>query len=170
MGQAIECELSGGSRVSGELPASNFPATSRAPRLPFSSLGKCSGSILFWHMSLPSGMELIPAELFLIRDGPLGGASGCVRGGPGAVREADAPADGLHLESGRRNFLTALQRAEPARFCEERRASCCIFFSFFFLPCQAAARLMNPLAQGGTSCFGFSQSRRQLSAQRRRGD
>lgn len=26
-------------------------------------------------------MELIPAELFLIRDGPLGGASGCVDGG-----------------------------------------------------------------------------------------
>lgn len=31
----------------------------------------------------------------------------------GAVREADAPADGLHLESGRRNFLTGLQWAEP---------------------------------------------------------
>lgn len=25
-------------------------------------------------------MEVIPAELFLIRDGPLGGASGCVDG------------------------------------------------------------------------------------------
>lgn len=30
----------------------------------------------------------------------------------GAVWGADAPADGLHLESGRRNFLTGLQWAE----------------------------------------------------------
>lgn len=31
----------------------------------------------------------------------------------GAMREADAPADGLHLDSGRRNFLTGLQWVEP---------------------------------------------------------
>lgn len=67
-------------------------------------------SIPFWHISLPNSMELIPAELFLIRDGPLGGTLGVVEG---SLREADALTDGLHLESGRRNFLTGLQWVEP---------------------------------------------------------
>lgn len=65
----------------------------------------------FGCVSVPNGMELISTELFLIRDGPLGGASLC---GPrtGTGKELSVPADGLHLVLGRNNFLTVLLQSE----------------------------------------------------------
>lgn len=65
----------------------------------------------FGCVSVPNGMELISTELFLIRDGPLGGASLC---GPrtGTGKELSVPADGLHLVLGRNNSLTVLLRSE----------------------------------------------------------
>lgn len=62
----------------------------------------------FGCISVPNGMELISTELFLIRDGPLGGASVCgLQTGTG---RNCVPADGLHLVFGRNNFLTVLLR------------------------------------------------------------
>ena len=66
----------------------------------------------FGCMSVPNGMELISTELFLIKDGPLGGTLVC---GPWARtgKELSFLADGLNLVLGRNNFLK-------------------VFFSFFF--------------------------------------
>lgn len=52
-------------------------------------------------------MELIFTELFLIKDGPLEGSLVCgLLAGTG--KELSVPADGLHLELNRHNFLTGL--------------------------------------------------------------
>lgn len=60
---------------------------------------------------LPNGMELISTQLFLIRDGPPSGSSVC---GPwtGTEEELSAPADVLHLQSSRNNFVTVLLRSK----------------------------------------------------------
>lgn len=63
----------------------------------------------FGCISVPNGMELISTELFLIRDGPPGGASLCGLGA-GTGKELSVPADGLHLVLGSNNFLTVLLR------------------------------------------------------------
>lgn len=65
----------------------------------------------FGCISVPNDMELISTELFLIRDGPLGGASVC---GPWTrtAKEPSVLADGVHLVLDRNNFLTVLFRSK----------------------------------------------------------
>jgi len=65
----------------------------------------------FGCISVPNGMELISTELFLIKDGPLGGTLVCGLW-TGTGKELSVPADGLHLALGRNNFLTVLLQSK----------------------------------------------------------
>lgn len=65
----------------------------------------------FGCISVPSGMELISTELFLIKHRPLGGTSVCGLW-MGTAKELSVPADGLRLMRGRNNFLTVLLQSK----------------------------------------------------------
>lgn len=69
---------SGGFRVSCEHDSQTFPTNKRGPTPEVLFLNKeLQRAHTFGCISVPNGMELISTELFLIRDGPLGGASVC---------------------------------------------------------------------------------------------
>lgn len=62
-------------------------------------------------ISVPSGMELISTELFLIKHKPLGGTSVCGLW-MGTAKELSVSADRLCLMQGRNNFLKVLLQSK----------------------------------------------------------